>query len=115
LYVVYISPNGEVSKEFHEKFQFREDMKELKNYKFEVLQGTGVAKKLVDFCNEKNAHFLLVGADEMETWVEKEEMLGSISDDCVRDSECFVITTQLNVYEKNDENSTLWLPNKSDN
>jgi len=115
LYLVYISPNGEVSKEFQEKFHFSEDMKDLKNYKFETLQGKAVAKELVDFCKKENAHFLFVGSDEMETWVEKEEMLGSISDVCVKDSECFVITTQLNVFEKNAKNSTLWLPDKSDN
>jgi len=115
LHVVLVcGPNGEGPKEQYTIKQFSEDLEDLDNSNFEVLQGNNVGKVLVKFCKEKDAHFFLCGSDEMENWLEKKEMLGSISDSCVEDSECFVITTQLNVFEKEDGSSTRWRPDKFD-
>jgi len=104
LYVVHVSgPHGDGpevpirSRGSFLNMQFEGRMDGLKNWKFERLHGKSIAKELIDFCNEKEAHFLMCGADEMDSWVKHELMLGSVSEMCVKESECFVITTQLNV------------------
>jgi len=70
---------------------------DLNNATFELLIGQKVVPKIIEFCHEKGAHFLLCGTDQMQTWQNKGGMIGSISDALVREAECFVIISQLQI------------------
>eukprot|EP00484_Ammonia_sp_Unknown_P000794 CAMPEP_0197021474 /NCGR_PEP_ID=MMETSP1384-20130603/2359_1 /TAXON_ID=29189 /ORGANISM="Ammonia sp." /LENGTH=325 /DNA_ID=CAMNT_0042449307 /DNA_START=156 /DNA_END=1133 /DNA_ORIENTATION=+ len=51
---------------------------------------------LCKFAAENKCHVLFVGADGMTAHCNKQPILGSVSDECVTDSPCNVIVTQLN-------------------
>jgi len=77
--------------------QYSMRLEDLDTASFEVITGKSVVPQIIEFCNKKNAHFLMCGADEMQTWMAKGEMIGSVSDALVRESSCFVIISQLNI------------------
>jgi len=77
--------------------QYASKLDDLENSCFELITGKKVVPEIIEFCKQKDAHFLLCGADNMECWVNKSEMFGSVSDPLVKNSECFVIISQLNI------------------
>jgi len=77
--------------------QYASKLDDLENSCFQVIAGKKVVPEIIEFCKQKDAHFLLCGADNMESWVNKSEMFGSVSDPLVKNSECFVIISQLNI------------------
>jgi len=80
--------------------QYVSKLDDLDNASFELLSGKKLVPEIVDFCRKKDAHFLLCGADQMKEWADKGKMFDSVSDALVRESECFVIISQLNILQE---------------
>jgi len=80
--------------------QYVSKLDDLENACFELISGKKLVPEIIEFCKKKDAHFLLCGADEMKSFMEKSASIGSVSDALVRDSECFVIISQLNILQE---------------
>jgi len=80
--------------------QYNNKIVDLENATFEVITGKSIVPKIMQFCNEKGAHFLLCGTDQMHVWQNKGRMIGSVSDGLVKEAECFVIIAQLKILHK---------------
>jgi len=80
--------------------QYNNKIVDLKNATFEVITGKKIVPKIIQFCKEKGAHFLLCGTDQMQTWQNKGCMIGSVSDGLVKEAECFVIIAQMKILHK---------------
>jgi len=80
--------------------QYASKLSDLENASFELLTGKKLAPEIIEFCRQKNAHFLFHGADEMQTWANKGDVIGSVSDALVRESECFLIISRLNILQQ---------------
>jgi len=80
--------------------QYNNKIVDLDNATFEVITGKKIVAKITQFCNEKGAHFLLCGTDQMHIWQNKGCMIGSVSDGLVKEAECFVIIAQLKILHK---------------
>jgi len=80
--------------------QYISKLDDVENACFELISGKKLVPEIIEFCKQKDAHFLLCGADEMKSFVDKSTTIGSISDALVRDSECFVIISQLNILQE---------------
>jgi len=64
-----------------------------------MVEGTvKISDGLCEFAKESGCHILCVGADGMTAHCEGRAILGSVSDECVKDAACNVIVTQINDY-----------------
>lgn len=77
--------------------QYNNKIVDLENATFEVITGNKIVPKIMEFCNEKGAHFLLCGTDQMHIWQNNGCTIGSVSDGLVKEAECFVIIAQLKI------------------
>lgn len=107
LYVIkVIDPRGDepdIPQKMRSSFlgiQYGAKLKDLSNSSFEVIAGKLIVPEIIQFCREKGAHFLLCAADEMGTWVDKGETFASVSDNLVKEGECFVIISQRKIIQK---------------
>jgi len=107
LYVIkVVDPRGDepdVPRKMRSSFlgkQYSGKLKDLSNSSFEVITGKLIVPEIIQFCREKGAHFLLCAADEMGTWSDKGEAFASVSDNLVREGECFVIISQRKIVQK---------------
>jgi len=80
--------------------QYNNKIHDLKNAAFEIITGKKIVPKIIEFCKEKGAHFLLCGTDQMHTWQNKGCMIGSISDGLVKEAECYIIIAQMKILQK---------------
>lgn len=80
--------------------QYASKLSDLENASFHLLTGNKLAPEIIEFCRQKNAHFLFHGADEMRAWANKGDVIGSVSDALVKESECFLIISRLNILQE---------------
>jgi len=78
--------------------QYATKLSDLEHSSFQVLTGNKLVPEIIEFCRQKNAHFLFHGADEMRAWANKGDVIGSVSDALVKESECFLIISRLNIF-----------------
>jgi len=65
----------------------------------EMVDGmVNISDALCKFTKDKGCHVLCVGADGMSAHCNGKAILGSVSDECVKDCECNIIVTQINEY-----------------
>merc|ERR1712173_198707 len=55
-----------------------------------------ISDALCSFAEKNGCQVLCVGADGMTAWVNKQPIIGSVSDECVKDCKCNVIVSQIN-------------------
>lgn len=55
-----------------------------------------ISDALCEFAVKNDCHILCIGADGMTAWVNNEPIIGSVSDECVKDCKCNVIVSQIN-------------------
>eukprot|EP01083_Nonionella_stella_P196363 722606_1 len=64
-----------------------------------LVKGTvKISHALCKFVEDNKCHILCVGADGMTAYCNKQPILGSVSDECVKDCPCNTIVTQVNEY-----------------
>jgi len=80
--------------------QYVSKLSDLENASFQLLTGKKLVPEIIQFCRQKDAHFLFCGADEMKTWANKEDVIGSVSDSLIKESECFLIISRLNILQQ---------------
>jgi len=66
--------------------------------KMESIEAVKISDGLCKFAEEKKCDILCVGADGMTAHCNNKPILGSVSDECVKDCQCNIIVTQINEY-----------------
>jgi len=77
--------------------QYSTKLSDMENASYLQLSGKKIVPEIIQFCREVNAHFLFCGADEMRTWANDGDVIGSVSDSLVKESECFLIVSRINI------------------
>jgi len=73
-----------------------------------LIQGSiKISNALCKFAKDNKCHVLCVGADGMTAHCNKQPILGSVSDECVKDCECNIIVTQINEYNSTTPRGTI--------
>lgn len=80
--------------------QYAKKLNDLENASFLLLTGKKLVPQIIEFCRQKNAHFLFHGVDEMRTWANKGDVIGSVSDALVKESESFLIISRINILQE---------------
>lgn len=57
-----------------------------------------ISDALIGFAKDNGCHILCVGADGMTAYCNKQPILGSVSDECVKTSKCNIIVSQINEF-----------------
>lgn len=66
--------------------------------KMESIKAVKISDGLCKFAADQKCDILCVGADGMTAHCNKQPILGSVSDECVKDCQCNIIVTQVNEY-----------------
>ena len=113
LYVVHIeteySNNDELPQQYRSKNVINDYTKYIQqakqkldfkvNIEIKLIEGSiKISDALCKFAADNKCHILCVGADGMTAHCNKQPILGSVSDECVKDCECNIIVTQVNEY-----------------
>jgi len=77
--------------------QYASKLSDMENASYLQLSGKKIVPEIIQFCRQVNAHFLFCGADEMRTWANDGDVIGSVSDSLVKESECFLIVSRINI------------------
>eukprot|EP01083_Nonionella_stella_P277590 943649_1 len=67
--------------------------------KVETIENTvQISDALCNYAAKNGCHILCVGADGMTAYCNKQPILGSVSDECVKKCKCNIIVTQINEF-----------------